>query len=388
MRGCDIEGLPDRLPEDGAGEERAYAVMQTAVRQKSAQLGAPHVLAHMDPAPADIAARLVGLSAQYNQNLLHPDLSPFATRAEQQVVDWLAPFFGMAAGHMCAGATIANLTALWCAREYGARRVLASSEAHLSVCKCAAILGLRFERIPVDAEGRLDRAQTPALDDAVLVLTAGTTGRGAIDDLSLCQERRSAVWAHVDAAWAGPMRLTRHAHKLRGIEHADSVSVSAHKWLFQPKDSALVFFADAKKQDAISFGGPYLAAPNVGVQGSRSAAGVALLGTLLAWGREGVDQRIGQCLAVADMLAQRLTDDPRTELKQLPQSGIVIWRPSGVRGAEKAPVTRQAIDALGATASQIVIDGELWVRQVAANRQADFEIIWSRIDDALSQSGA
>jgi len=77
-------------------------------------------------------------------------------------------------------------------------------------------------------------------------------------------------------AWrrAGPLRLSsEYAHLLDGIEKADSVAVSAHKWLFQPKESAIVFFKDVElAHAAISFGGSYLAKPNVGVQGSRGAA--------------------------------------------------------------------------------------------------------------------
>jgi hypothetical protein len=65
-----------------------------------------------------------------NQNLLHPDLSPFATEAERRAIAWLAPPFGTVTGQICAGSSIANLTALWCARESGARRVVGSAERH------------------------------------------------------------------------------------------------------------------------------------------------------------------------------------------------------------------------------------------------------------------
>ena len=52
-----------------------------------------------------------------------------------------------------------------------------------------------------------------------------------------------AAWIHVDAAWAGPLVLSeQHKGRLAGIERADSVAVSAHKWLFQPKEAGLVFF--------------------------------------------------------------------------------------------------------------------------------------------------
>ena len=67
------------------------------------------------------------------------------------------------------------------------------------------------------------------------------------------------------------------------ITKADSVAVSAHKWLFQPKDSALIMFQNPElANSAISFGGGYLTSPNVGVQGSRGAVAIPLLATLIA----------------------------------------------------------------------------------------------------------
>ncbi|MGB1025758.1 MAG: pyridoxal phosphate-dependent decarboxylase family protein [Rhodospirillaceae bacterium] len=359
--------------------------IKALVTARSAKLGAPDVLAHMDPAPADIAAKLVGLNAQFNQNLLHPDLSPFATEAEQRVISWLAPYFGMSTGHICAGSTLANLTALWCARKQGARRVVASKDAHISVPKSADILGMSYDAIPVDPHGRLDRSQLPDLSDAALVLTAGTTGRGVVDDLALepLRRKKSPLWTHVDAAWAGPLRLTCHGNRLAGIEQADSVCVSAHKWLFQPKDSALVFFHNPDAQNLLAFGSAYLASPNIGIQGSRSAAGVALLGTLLAWGRSGLEAEIIRCLSVADHLADRLAADPRAELKQRPETGVLNWRPCSSAPCDQDAFTDRVIKALGPTASRTAINGEPWLRHVSANLFADEAVIWQKIDQVL-----
>ncbi|MEO1532705.1 MAG: aspartate aminotransferase family protein, partial [Pseudomonadota bacterium] len=118
---------PDSLPEQGLGEEAVLAALRPTMAARSTALGSTDALAHMDPPPPAIAAEVTGLNAALNQNLLHPDLSPLATEAEARVIAWLAPHFGMGAGHMCGGSTLANLTALWAAREQGARRVVASA---------------------------------------------------------------------------------------------------------------------------------------------------------------------------------------------------------------------------------------------------------------------
>ena len=76
--------------------------------------------------------------------------------------------------------------------------------------------------------------------DTALFLTAGTVATGAIDHL---KSLPSAPWVHVDAAWAGPLRFSnQYASLLDGVENADSVGFSAHKWMYQPKGAALVLF--------------------------------------------------------------------------------------------------------------------------------------------------
>ena len=72
--------------------------------------------------------------------------------------------------------------------------------------------------------GRIRSSELPEdLSDAVLVLTAGSTSSGAIDSLALVGAGEAA-WTHVDAAWAGPLVLSRqHGKRLAGIGQADSV---------------------------------------------------------------------------------------------------------------------------------------------------------------------
>jgi glutamate/tyrosine decarboxylase-like PLP-dependent enzyme len=68
------------------------------------------------------------VGAAVNQNLLHPDTGPVARLLEPLVVGWLAPVFGMGGGHLVPGSTLANLTALWAARDLaGARTVVTST---------------------------------------------------------------------------------------------------------------------------------------------------------------------------------------------------------------------------------------------------------------------
>ena len=184
------------------------------------------------------------------------------------------------------------------------------------------------------------------------------------------------IWTHIDAAWAGPLRLTKHAHILDGIETADSVAISAHKWFYQPKDSALVLFADRQARHKVSYGGSYLTTPNVGVQGSRGAAAIPFMATLMLWGRTGLAARIEKNMSDALKLAEFLHLHQAIELKQMPETAVVNWRP-------KNKSIEQVLAALGETSSRTQIDKEVWVRQVAANPSADVDLIISKIQNSV-----
>ncbi|MEL6894332.1 MAG: pyridoxal-dependent decarboxylase, partial [Actinomycetota bacterium] len=324
-------------------------------------LGAPGFFAHMDPSTPWVTWAASMWTASRNQNLLHPDTAPVARSLEERAIRWLAPSFGTDGGHLTPGSTVANLTALWAAREVGSTEVVSTPMAHLSVRKAAHLLGLAHRTVA----GWDDPSDVGDVSDAAVVITAGATSTGEIERLDAGEGAR---WRHVDAAWAGPLRLSdRHASLLDGVERADSVAVSAHKWLFQPKESALVLFADAEAAHAsISVDGPYLALANVGVLGSHGATAVPLLATLLAFGRSGVAAAIDRTMELADELHRLVVEHPDLEARTTPQSAVLNWRHR-----------RHPADAVQASlpddvfVSSATIDGERWLRSVGANPMAD-----------------
>lgn len=360
------KALPIALPESGLTSDQALIWLAPHVFNSAAYLDTELSAAHMDPPTPWITWATTQWNARLNQNLLHPATAPAARNLEQQVVGWLAPYFGMAGGHMTPGSTLANLTALWAARDCaGVTDVVASDMAHLSIAKAAKILGLKLHQIPTNRMGAMLKEALPSdLSRSVVVLTAGTTSAGAIDPLSLSG---LAAWTHIDAAWAGPMRLTKMSERLDGVESADSVAVSAHKWLFQPKESALIFFKDVTKaHEAISLGGAYLVAPNIGVLGSHGAMAIPLLATLMAWGREGIAARIERCIQIAETIADYVSNDDRLELLAPPLTGVVNWRP---RGNQLLAGWSQLLPH--SMVSTTTIHGEKWFRNVIANPCAD-----------------
>ena len=94
--------------------------------------------------------------------------------------------FGDHLGHLTSSGTIANLEALYVARElHPARGIAYSAEAHYTHGRMCRVLGVPGAPVAVDGAGRMDLG---ALDELLtsgrigtVVATAGTTGLGAID---------------------------------------------------------------------------------------------------------------------------------------------------------------------------------------------------------------
>ncbi len=366
--------LPATLARSGLDPEAALRLVTPYLRGGGQPLGDPGFLAHMDPPTPWVSWVAALLGASSNQNLLHPDTAPAARRLEATVIDWIAPVFAMTGGHLVPGSTVANLTALWAARELtGADTVVASAHSHLSIRKAATILGLRYQPVSPadpaaphrmtaeDLEGTFEPART------IICPTAGTTGVGAIDQLDLVGSVDRPAWIHVDAAWGGPLRFsTRHRHRLDGIEHADSVAVSAHKWLFQPKESAVVLFADVERSHrAVSVDGSYLAVPNVGLLGSHGTAAAPLAATLLTLGLDGIAGLIDHAMSLADELVAGIDAEPGLVAFGPNSSGVVAWRHPDHDG------TALRAELSDAFVSTVTIDGTTWLRSVAANPMAE-----------------
>lgn len=373
----DAHDLPDDLPESGVGPLTALQSLAPAVLSGARDLGAPGFFAHMDPPTPWVSWAATMWAASRNQNLLHPDTAPVARQMEARVISWLSPFFGMSGGHLTPGSTVANLTAIWAGREAGATEVVASSAAHLSIKKAAHILGMAFRDVD-------DWNDAGDLSASVAVITAGTTSTGEIEPLHAAS---SALWRHVDAAWAGPLRLSeQHRGLLDGIESFDSVSVSAHKWLFQPKESAIVLFADHERAHAsISVDAAYLAVPNIGVLGSHGATAAPLLAMVLAYGRRGIADMLDHSMALADRLHALVEASDDFIARSAPHTGVLCWKH---RTALATDI--QAHLANNTFISVTTVDGEPWLRSVAANPMADPDAVFAAAEAAArtcAQSG-
>ena len=271
------EKVSFRPSENGLGLQGALQRAVEIFLNNSLKVHHPHSLAHLH-CPTMVASQVAEvLINATNQSMDSWDQSPAASLMEVQMITWLREKLGYgkgAAGVFTSGGTQSNLMGVLLARdaciakhwknsdglEWSVQRdglppdalqkvkVVCSENAHFSVQKNMAMMGMGFQSVVTVPSNRYGQIDTDALAQtldklaaegkiiACVVATAGTTDAGAMDDLPAVRAAadRHGAWVHVDAAWGGALLLSqKFRHLIDGIELADSVTLDFHKHFFQ-----------------------------------------------------------------------------------------------------------------------------------------------------------
>ena len=381
--------IPKKMPLEGIADSKdVLDILTHDVLETNAQINHPGFIAHMDPPTPSIAIAAGMMQIATNQNLLHPDVAPKARQIEQRVVDWLASYFHMDGGHFVPGSTIANLTALWAARETrDITTIIASNKSHLSVKKAANLLNLNYIECETNEKDEMiinELLNVKDLNQSAVVLTAGTVACGAFDPIDEYFDKvgkmngsgTAAKWVHIDSAWAGPLQLSsKYNHIFNGIEYADSFGFSAHKWMYQPKGTALCLFKNVDEaHEALSYGGGYLSAPNIGLLGTAPASAIPLCATLLKYGLNGMVDLIENDMNKANELIELIqANDNKFELFNSNVCGVVVWRAKN----KCAGTIRDSLK--NGWVSLCEINGEFWFRSVFSNPNADPKLLFDEV---------
>ena len=138
------------------------------------------------PHPAAVIGYVSAMLINPNNHAL--DGGPATARMEKEVVAQLAAMFGFPEhlGHLTSSGTIANLEALFVAREiHPGKAVAHSADAHYTHGRMCHVLGVEAVAVPTAADGTMD---LQALEETLrggrigtVVATPGTTGLGAVD---------------------------------------------------------------------------------------------------------------------------------------------------------------------------------------------------------------
>jgi glutamate/tyrosine decarboxylase-like PLP-dependent enzyme len=325
------------------------------------------------PHPAAVAGYLAAMLVNPNNHAL--DGGKVTSELEKEVVADLASMFGFEAhlGHLTSSGTIANLEALYVARElHPGQGIAYSAEAHYTHGRMCGLLGIPGTAVKVDDAGRMD---TGALDRLLaggtigtVVATAGTTGLGAIDPVHqvLAIARRYRVRVHVDAAYGGFFTLLAGAggrtgldpEPWRAIARCDSVVVDPHKHGLQPYGCGAVLFSDPSVGRFYAHDSPYtyftsdeLHLGEISLECSRAGAAAAALWLtfrLVPLTQEGLGSVLAACRGAALDWSNLLAGSDLLKPYQPPELDIVSYFPV------TEPASMSAIDSASA---RIMADG-------------------------------
>lgn len=380
-------------------------LLDTLVSQ-SVHTSAPSFIGHMTSALPYFLMPLSKIMIALNQNLVKIETSKAFTPLERQVLgmlhrliynqndDFYAQWMHSAnhsLGAFCSGGTIANITALWVARNnalkaqgsftgvekeglfkamkhygYEGLAVLVSERGHYSLKKAADVLGIGQESLvavktdnnnricPQALEQRIAELKADNIKPFAVVGVAGTTETGSIDPLQaiadICQ--REQCHFHVDAAWGGATLMSNnYRHLLQGIEMADSVTIDAHKQLYIPMGAGMVLFKQPDAMKSIEHHAQYIlrkGSKDLGshtLEGSRSGMAMLVYAAMHIISRPGYELLIDQSIEKAQYFAQLIEQQADFELVSHPELCLLTYRyiPSHVQQAlSQANVAQRA----------------------------------------------
>jgi glutamate decarboxylase len=353
----------------------------------SVHTASPRFIGHMTSALPYFLLPLAKLMVGLNQNLVKIETSKAFTPLERNVLGMLhhlvyqrdSNFYQRwmhsaqhSLGAMCSGGTVANITALWLARNlllkpdgefagigaeglaaglahYGYKRltIMVSERGHYSLAKAADVLGIgrrNLVAVPTDEHNRIrvDKLRTACAQVAAgggkvlaIIGVAGTTETGHIDPLNELADVAAEIGAHfhVDAAWGGATLMSNnHRHLLAGIERADSVTIDAHKQMYVPMGAGMVLFRDPSMVRAIEHHAEYVirhGSKDLGahtMEGSRPGMAMMVYSALQVMGRQGFELLIDQSIEKAKLFAALIAEQDDFEVISEPQLCLLTYR--------------------------------------------------------------
>ena len=354
---------------------------------RSVHTSSPSFIGHMTSALPYFILPLSKLMVGLNQNLVKIETSKAFTPLERQVIGMMHRLVyqnddnfyqawmhsaNHSLGAFCSGGTIANITALWVARnnllkadgtfkgvategifkalkhyQYDGLAILVSSRGHYSLKKSADVLGLGRENviaIPTDEHNKVDcrlleqkcaELKEQNIKVMSIVGVAGTTETGNIDPLCEMADiaEKYGCHFHVDAAWGGATLLSeKHRGLLNGIERADSVTIDAHKQMYVPMGAGLVVFKNPASVAAIEHHAEYIlrkGSKDLGshtLEGSRPGMAMLVYASLHIISRPGYEMLIDRGIENAHYFADIIDKHSEFELITRPELCLLTYR--------------------------------------------------------------
>jgi len=268
----------------------------------------PRYIAQMlkDPSIPTILGYLAFMLSNPNNHAYEG--GPVTTEMEMEVLEMMKKLVGFKEGwgHLASGGSLANMEALWAARDfYNKGTVYFSEVSHYSWKRICNILRIEnYLEIPVDCNFRIDLnlleesfKKNPPM---FVMANLGSTGTGSVDNIEsiIKLKEEYGFHLHIDAAYGGfirsvildkdynpidysnEMNLTEFTYRqLKVLHHADSITIDPHKHGLISYGAGAVLYKDENLRKVILNTAPYtyhkMDKPNIGMfslEGSRPGA--------------------------------------------------------------------------------------------------------------------
>ena len=380
--------------------------------------------------PPSILAEM--LTSAMGVNAMIWETSPAATELEEQMMTWLKEMMALpsnwsgviqdtaSSAVFCAALVAREKATNWQVNETGFAEahkltVYTSRETHSSLEKAVKMAGMGKQNIryvPVDHNHSMDadalakliaedkeNGYTPAL----IVASMGATGVGACDPLREIGAiaKQHDVFYHVDGAWAGSaMVCEEYRHLADGLDTADSYAFNPHKWMGVNFDCCAHFVRDKHSLiQTLTILPEYLKTRegdtvtdyrDWGVQLGRRNRALKLWFVIRTYGVEGLKDMFRRHIALAEQLANIISNSKQFELVTKPMLSLFSFRFVG-EGLSDKEADRETEELLtrvnddGYTyLTRTLVDGRPVIRwQIGQVNSEEVDVInaWNRVVD-------
>lgn len=162
----------------------------------------------------------------------------------------------------------------------------------------------------------------------ILISSGGTVNTVDFDDFTAINllKKEYNFWWHIDAAFGGFAACSSSYHHLvKDWEFADSITIDCHKWLNVPYESAVFLIKKEHKFSQMDVfqnsNAPYLGDPlenfnylNLLPENSRRLKALPAWFTLVAYGKNGYQSMVDQCIELARLFGRKVEESENFEL--------------------------------------------------------------------------
>ncbi|MGH6753270.1 MAG: pyridoxal phosphate-dependent decarboxylase family protein, partial [Bradyrhizobium sp.] len=257
--------------------------------------------------------------------------------------------------------------------------------------------------IPVDDELRMrpDALQAAIAADReagntpiAIVATAGTVVSGAIDPLHEIADIAGSegLWLHIDGAY-GVLAALALPEKLGGLALADSLSLDAHKWLYQPLDCGCLLHRHPHiARSTFSHSDDYVRTHSddpteafaffeESVELSRRFRALKLWMSLQYHGRRAFREAMAQDLRHAQLLAEIIRSHPDLELLAPVTLSAVCFRH---RAKDNQAVLRRVIARGRVYLSNATVRGQFALRACFVNHRTTDDDVRTIVSEVVA----